>query len=83
MESLGSPLTKSFTYATGMTDQYGTGVPSLDMVISEVPNIVAAERLNDSIVIKFDNGQCGLYPSAFLYSKLSECEQLDESKVDW
>ncbi len=53
------------------------------MVSSEVPEVIAAERLNEGVVIKFSGGQCGFYSSAFLFSKLKECEQLDEAEVEW
>ena len=53
------------------------------MVVPEVPKIVSAERLNNGIVIKFDNGQCGFYTNSFLFSKLPECEELNEAETEW
>lgn len=53
------------------------------MVVPKIPIIVSAERLNNGIVIKFDNGQCGFYASSFLFSKLSECEELNENDTEW
>lgn len=47
------------------------------------PHIVAADRLNNAIVIEFDNGECALYPESFLYSKIKECKQLNEEDVAW
>lgn len=70
-------------YATGMTDEHGSAATCLGMVNSGFPEVIAAERLNEGVVIKFADGQCGFYSSAFLFSKLSECEQLDEADVEW
>ena len=54
---------------------------TLDLLSS--PRIVTADRLNDALVIEFDNGECALYPDAFLYSKIRECKALHEDAVEW
>lgn len=58
-------------------------VSCLDMVTADAPRIVAAERLNTGLVIKFEDGQCAFYSCAFLFSKLPECEQLREADIEW
>lgn len=54
-----------------------------DEEIPAVPTISAAERLSDGLVIKFQNGQCGLFSAAYLFSKLSDCESLNEDHIEW
>lgn len=49
----------------------------------DIPEIVIVDRTNDGVVIKFNDGRCAFYSCTYLYSKLSECEQLDESQLDW
>ena len=66
-----------------MTDAQDDAASSLTMVLDEVPNIVSAERLNSGIVIRFDDGQCAFYSSILLFSKLPECEKLNEADVEW
>jgi len=51
--------------------------------LSSAPRIAAANRLNDGLVIKFDTGECGYYSDAFLFSKLPECERLNEEDNEW
>lgn len=76
-------VNKIDSYATVMTDEHGPAATCLGMVNSKVPDVIAAERLNEGVVIKFANGHCGFYSSAFLFSKLGESEQLDEAEVEW
>ena len=45
--------------------------------------IVNVDRMNDGIIVKFDNGRCAFYSCAFLYAKLSESEELDEVDLQW
>ena len=66
-----------------MTDRPRGIKPCLRMVTPGVPQIVAADRLNEGLVIKFDDGQCAFFSSAFLFSKLSECEELNEADIEW
>ena len=66
-----------------MTDRELAAHSSLDMVIPDVPRIIAAERLNAGLVIKFENGRCAFYSCAFLFSKLSECKELSEADIEW
>lgn len=47
------------------------------------PHIIAVERLNDGVVIKFDDGTCGFYPEALLYEVFPKAEPMDESYVAW
>ena len=53
------------------------------MVTSDVPRIIAADRLHTGLVIKFENGQCAFFSSSFLFSKLPECQQLTEAETEW
>lgn len=53
------------------------------MDFSPVPRILAADRLNEGLVIRFENGQCAFYSTLFLFSKLPECEELKETDLEW
>ena len=57
--------------------------PSLGMEEIVTRKIVIADRTNSGIILKFDDGRCAFYSCAFLYSKLSECEELDEADLQW
>ena len=57
--------------------------PSLGMEDISTRKIVIADRTNDGIIIKFDDGRCAFYSCAFLYSKLAEGEELDEADLLW
>ena len=56
---------------------------SLNMVISKARRIVVADRMNDGIIIKFDDGKCAFYSCELLYVNLSKCEELDETVLHW
>ena len=47
------------------------------------PRIIAADQLNDGLVIKFDNGQCGFYSDAYLFSMLGGSQVQNETLVKW
>ena len=49
----------------------------------EPRRIVNSDRMNDGLIIKFDNGKCAFFSCAFLYAKLSECEELDDGDLQW
>lgn len=53
------------------------------MAISEARRIVVADRMNDGLIIKFDDGKCAFYSCALLYENLSKCEELDETDLHW
>lgn len=53
------------------------------MIHSSIPSIVAVDRLNDGLVIKFLSGECALYTCDFLFSKLAECEQFNDLHTEW
>lgn len=53
------------------------------MDLTTARRIVTVDRLNNGIVVKFDDGRCVLYPCAFLYAKIAECKELDEAKPSW
>lgn len=66
-----------------MTDACTDVAASLVMDVPSNPSIIAAERLNEGVVLKFDNGKCGFYSSSLLFSLWSECEELNEADVEW
>lgn len=66
-----------------MTDIDHDAASCSDMIVTEAPRIISAERLNSGVVIRFANGQCGFYPNSFLFAKLPECEELNEADVEW
>lgn len=51
--------------------------------LSSAPRIAVVDRLNDGLVIQFENGACGYYSDAFLFSKLPECAMLKEGDGEW
>lgn len=53
------------------------------MDILNTRKIVNADRMIDGIVIKFDDGRCAFYSCAFLYKALPDCEQLEETDLNW
>ncbi len=45
--------------------------------------IIAAERLTDGIVVKFEDGNCIFYSAELLADTIPRAKKLDESVVDW
>jgi hypothetical protein len=43
------------------------------------PRIVASDRLDNALVVSFDNGKTGLYSAAFLYAALSQAQIIESS----
>ncbi len=41
--------------------------------------VIAADRLDDSVIITFDDGRCGIYSSHLLYSMLPSSHELHGS----
>lgn len=70
-------------YATRVTDGNARLARSLSMVDSEDPRILAADRMNDGVVISFSNGKCAFYSCAVLMAVLSQCKALDETHTEW
>jgi hypothetical protein len=54
----------------------GEGVDNRRMEIRPDPRILFAERLDNSLIITFDNGKCGLYPAHLLYAVLPQAKDL-------
>ena len=53
------------------------------MDILNTRRIVNTDRMNDGIVIKFDDGRCAFFSCALLYATLPKCEPLDETIATW
>jgi hypothetical protein len=53
------------------------------MELRAIPRIVAVNRLNDGVVIEFDDGTIGFYPEALLFQVFASAVPLDESDVAW
>ena len=53
------------------------------MEVIRAVRILAAERLNDGILIKFADGNCAFYPAALLHAMLPQAEAQDENKKAW
>ena len=41
--------------------------------------VIAADRLEDSVILTFEDGRCGIYSSHLLYSMLPSARELYES----
>lgn len=50
------------------------------MTVSLPVTVTAADRLNNSIIITFSDGRCGVYSSALLYSMLASARELHEAE---
>ncbi len=46
------------------------------------PRITNAEKLENSILITFDDGRCALYSALLLHDKISEAREIKESELD-
>ncbi len=53
------------------------------MAISNAQQIVNVDRMNDGIIIKFEDGKCAFYSSALLYATLPHSKKLEEMELDW
>jgi hypothetical protein len=47
--------------------------------MSQEPHVLEVESVDESVLITFDNGRSGLYPSSLLWSVFS---QVDEQEPD-
>jgi hypothetical protein len=45
--------------------------------------ITAAERLNDGVLIRFEDGRYVLYSAALLYQLIPQAQERDETAPDW
>jgi hypothetical protein len=41
------------------------------------PRLLSAERLDNAVVITFDDGKCSLYSAALLYSILPQAKEIE------
>lgn len=55
----------------------------LSMAVTNARRIVIADRMNDGVVIKFDDGKCAFYPCTLLYATFAKCEELNEKELQW
>ena len=53
------------------------------MEVSLMISIVIADRLNDGLVIKFQDGKCAFYSAILLYATFDRAEALDEKMTIW
>jgi hypothetical protein len=45
--------------------------------------IMATERLNDGVIIRFEDGRCVFYSASLLYKTIPEAQEQDEDRPDW
>ena len=53
------------------------------MELLQSPQIIAVERLNTGIVVKFADSNCFFYSQELLQRMQPQAEPLDESNVTW
>lgn len=53
------------------------------MDVSETRRIVNADRMNDGLIIRFNDGRCAFYSCEVLYATLAKCEELNDKEVFW
>jgi hypothetical protein len=46
------------------------------------PRIVYAERLNDGVIITFDDGKCAVYSASLLYANFPQAQEVIETEED-
>jgi hypothetical protein len=47
-----------------------------------IPRIIEALRLSDGVVITFEDGKCGLYSAALLYSVFPKADEVIQDTSD-
>jgi hypothetical protein len=59
-------------------------MPSFPMEKSPNPRIISSDRLDNAIVVSFDDGKTALYSATLLYATLSQARMLElsGSKLD-
>jgi hypothetical protein len=45
--------------------------------------IMATERLNDGVIVRFEGGRCVFYSASLLYKIIPQAEEQDESPPEW
>jgi hypothetical protein len=53
------------------------------MMTGDDARIAAVERLNEGIMVEFDDGRCVFYPASLLYESIPEAQEQDETRTDW
>ena len=53
------------------------------MDVIETRRIVNADRMNDGLIIKFNDGKCAFFSCSLLYATLQRCKELTETEVIW
>lgn len=56
---------------------------NIHMDVLDAVGIVAAERLNDGLVIRFSDGKCAFYATVLLYAMFVQADKLDETATPW
>jgi hypothetical protein len=46
------------------------------------PHIAFADRLNDAIVVTFDDGKCAIYSASMLYALMPQARQITDSELE-
>jgi hypothetical protein len=47
-----------------------------------VPRVTHAERLNDGVIITFEDGKCAIYSTSLLYATLTQAETIASELED-
>ncbi len=45
------------------------------------PRILSADRLDNSVLIAFDDGRCAVYSAALLYATLSQADEVSADDI--
>jgi len=46
------------------------------MFTNPSPHVIAADVLDNSVILSFDNGKSAIYPAALLYSVFSQADEV-------
>ena len=49
----------------------------------KTPVLLAVERLNDGVIVRFDDGICVFFPTALLYTLSPQARAMDETETVW
>jgi hypothetical protein len=50
---------------------------SFTMSMVPEPRIVSADRMDDSVIVTFDDGRCAIYSASLLYTVLPQAKEVD------
>ena len=80
---LGQPCALVGGLARERTDGDSVSGRCLGMEFPTDASVLAVERLNDGIVVKFSDGTCAYYSAALLYAQVFRAVLLQETDVAW